>query len=381
MRDGEQYSAFFGEAFQRSPYAQIIVASDGLIRVANARALRLLGATEADFGERNLANFVVGDLTNFAGDLMSAVSNRRVTLPLRANQSGASARTPFHVRALNPRMRPLFEILLVEDLARPVSSVMARLNKELADANETAARERRLASELKALNASLKEFTSIAAHDLQAPLRRVKMFAAMLQESLERDEAGLSADTADALADLAATIDHMRRMVASLYALSRLEAMPAKFQAVDLGEVVETVDTQLSVMLDEAGAILEFDRLPAVSADPALMAQLLQNLIENACKYRGARSPVIRISRLPDPAPGYRSMAIEDNGVGVDPGSAEKIFAPFARLNHVRAAEGLGIGLALCRRIATLHQGSLTLDPEHSGGARFILTLPAAVQE
>jgi light-regulated signal transduction histidine kinase (bacteriophytochrome) len=171
----------------------------------------------------------------------------------------------------------------------------------------------------------------------------------------------------------------MQALISDLLALSRVGRTTDEFVAVDLNAVLDTALAALTDRIDEAGA--QIDRvtpLPTVAGDPSLLASLFENLIGNAVKYRRADVPaVVRISAEQGEAEGSWTFTVTDNGIGIDPEYAERIFAVFQRL-HVRDSYGgTGIGLALCRKIVEFHQGRICLDPvQSSHGATFRFVLP-----
>ena len=120
--------------------------------------------------------------------------------------------------------------------------------------------------------------------------------------------------------------------------------------------------------------------LPAVTGDPTLLSMLWQNLVGNALKFRSPeRPPEVSISWAPDPEqPGFVRVSVADNGIGIPPAFAEKVFVIFQRLHSREAYSGTGIGLALCKKIVEHHGGRIWLDRERAVGTRFTFTLPAA---
>lgn len=240
------------------------------------------------------------------------------------------------------------------------------------DITEMKERER----ELEILNDSLSDFAFVAAHDLQSPMRRTAMFASILQEALEEEGQELNEEGREALEGIQASVVHMREMVRSLHKLSSVSAGALEFATVDLEEVAEEATTIAGDFVREAGAEVQIGRLPTVQGDNRLLMQVFQNLISNACKYRGEAPPRIRISARLLAEDLAHEIAIEDNGPGIPEEFHDRIFEPFKRLPAAKKTEGVGIGLSLCRRVAGAHGGSLVIDPSYTDGARFLLRLP-----
>jgi light-regulated signal transduction histidine kinase (bacteriophytochrome) len=173
-------------------------------------------------------------------------------------------------------------------------------------------------------------------------------------------------------------VDGAKRMQALIHDLlefSRVGRTTEHFVPVDLNRALDRALANLDDQIAETGALVEHEPLPTVPGDPGLLTSLLQNLVGNAVKYHSAdRPPVVRLSAVRD-GPDWL-VTIDDNGIGIDPQYAERIFAIFQRLHLRDEYAGTGIGLALCRRIVDFHRGRLWLDQKDAPGARFRLTLP-----
>jgi light-regulated signal transduction histidine kinase (bacteriophytochrome) len=142
--------------------------------------------------------------------------------------------------------------------------------------------------------------------------------------------------------------------------------------------VLDTAVASLETIIEESGAVIERPvALPEVSGDPTLLAMLWQNLIGNAVKFRAPdRAPVVRITVDEERTDGMWRLCVVDNGIGIPPEFAEKVFVIFQRLHGRDAYAGTGIGLAICKRIVEHHGGEISLDTAYAGGARVCFTLP-----
>nr|WP_281375161.1 ATP-binding protein [Aquabacterium terrae] len=143
---------------------------------------------------------------------------------------------------------------------------------------------------------------------------------------------------------------------------------------VEAAEVVRIVRGHLRLAIEEAGAEITVGALPRVHGDAAQLVQLLQNLVSNAIKFRGSAPPRITIACRSEPD--AWCFSVQDNGIGIAPEFAERIFVMFQRLHPRSAYPGTGIGLALCKRIVERHGGRLWVEPAEGGGAVFKFTLP-----
>jgi signal transduction histidine kinase len=259
-------------------------------------------------------------------------------------------------------------------LAEDVEGMRRRLLAELAVSDHSRTQLDEQAAELRRSNAELEQFAYVASHDLQEPLRKVASFCQLLQ----RRYAGQLDERADQYIKFAVDgAQRMQTLINDLLAFSRVGRVHASHQTVDLEAALAGTVGDLSVAIEETGAEITHDPLPTVDGDPSQLGMLLHNLIGNAIKFhQPGSSPHIHISAEPD-GPVWR-MSVSDDGIGIEPQYAEKIFVIFQRLHTREAYAGNGIGLAMCKKIVEFHGGAIALDPDHSPGTRFTFTLTAA---
>ena len=220
-------------------------------------------------------------------------------------------------------------------------------------------------------NADLQEFAFATSHDLQEPLRTIASFSELLRQQYR----GRLDKDADQMIDLvigAAT--RMSSLIRDVLSYSRvLNAEDIPFYDVSTAQMAEWAIENLQFAIRESGAIVEFADLPVVKAEKAILAQVFQNLISNAIKYRSKAPPHIRIHARKDGTDWVFSVA--DNGLGIPAAYHETIFKLFKRLQGGQN-EGTGVGLALCRRIVEKHGGRIWVESEPGRGAIFQFTLP-----
>ncbi|MEU7479632.1 ATP-binding protein [Lentzea sp. NPDC042327] len=227
-------------------------------------------------------------------------------------------------------------------------------------------------TELQRSNAELEQFAYVASHDLQEPLRKVASFCQLLQ----RRYGGQLDERADQYIDFA--VDGAKRMqglINDLLAFSRVGRITRERTMVDLNQVVRQLEDSFSERIEETGATLVVADLPPVRGEATLLSAVFQNLISNALKFRGEDPPVVTIAAERD-GDMWR-FSVHDNGIGIEPEYADRIFVIFQRLHPKDAYPGTGIGLAMCRKIVEYHGGTIWLNTGVDSGTRFEFTLPA----
>lgn len=260
--------------------------------------------------------------------------------------------------------------------------------KEIQDAVKQHRKElERNAADLERSNRELEDFASVVSHDLQAPARQIGLLCDMLRDEY-RDE--LPAGAAEYLGRIQEASVQMRTLIRDLLEVSRVRTHVQAMSKVDLKRVAAEVVRGLEGYIHESGGRLEFGELAILDADATQMRQLMQNLIQNALKFRqSGRPPVVRVyCRYVGRGQGQGGygeelcqLIVEDNGIGFDEQHAERIFGVFQRLHGREEYEGTGIGLAICRRIAERHGGSIAARGIPGQGATFTVTLPINQRE
>ncbi len=254
------------------------------------------------------------------------------------------------------------------------NGALATTNAELATSNEQL--ERR-AQELARSNAELDQFASIASHDLQEPLRKVRTFTERIKE-IEAD--ALSERGLDYLERAGASAERMQHLIEDLLKFSRVATQGRPFKSVDLGVITAEVLEDLDDSVRRSGAVIHVGSLPKIKADRSQMRQLLQNLISNALKFsREDVSTEIDVSATIEGD--MVQIVIADNGIGFDPQYSRRIFRVFERLHGRGSYPGTGIGLALCRKIAERHGGTVVAQSVPGEGSTFTVTMQTHLTE
>lgn len=231
-------------------------------------------------------------------------------------------------------------------------------------------------SELERSNEELESFARIASHDLREPLRMISSYAKLIDRRYRDrlDESG--GEFLDYVIDGA---ERMSSLIRDLLHVARVGSEPARMQSLDLNEVLGEARQDLSVMIDEFQVELINDPLPTVDGDRSQLRRVFQNLIENAIKFRGQRTPHIEIAaeRLHD----IWRISISDNGPGIERADVTRIFIPYGRGRTSGPISGSGTGLAVARKIIQGHGGRIWVESTPGSGSTFHFTFPVGEKE
>lgn len=261
-----------------------------------------------------------------------------------------------------------------EKAARAEAEAIAE--KALRDLYERALELDHARGALERSNQELEQFAYVASHDLQEPLRMVASYCQLLER---RYSASLDDEAREFIGYAVDGATRMQALINDLLTYSRVGRQDAPLEPLDCNRVLEDVLVNLSQAVEEADAVVEVASLPRVQGDRSQLSRLFQNLIGNAIKFRGGRRPEIGVAAEPDGD--VIRFSVRDNGIGIDPRHADRVFAIFQRLHSRAEYPGTGIGLAVCRRIVERHAGRIWLESEPGVGTTFLFTLPAAKGE
>jgi light-regulated signal transduction histidine kinase (bacteriophytochrome) len=235
---------------------------------------------------------------------------------------------------------------------------------------------RAMNEQLEVSNRELLDFAYVSSHDLQEPLRKIQAFGDRLKSTCND---GLNEKGQDYLERMLNAAGRAQVLINDLLSFSRVTTQAKPFTPVDLSEILDGVLSDLEIRIEQTGATVERDHLPTIDADAMQMRQILQNLIGNALKFRQEGiAPLVQVrSRmLTKHGEEYCEIRVIDNGIGFEQKYTDRIFQIFQRLHGRGTYEGTGIGLAICRKIAERHGGSLLAESEPNQGATFIFTMP-----
>jgi len=218
---------------------------------------------------------------------------------------------------------------------------------------------------------------SLVSHELKEPIRGVGTLSQFLQEDCAAvmPERGLSY-----LETLDRTVERMQRLVSGLNDYARAGQGRGTRQSVVLSHQVERVRDQMQpYLLERQGGVLVDPRLPTVQGDPVALALVFRHLIENGLKFNTCSQPRVEVVNIPgDASDLFCSIAIRDNGIGIDSRNLKRIFDLFQRLHRYEDYPGAGVGLAIARRIVAMHGGTLEVDSKPGEGSTFRIRIPSS---
>ena len=242
---------------------------------------------------------------------------------------------------------------------------------DITERKRTEERLTRLLAELERSNKELELFAYVASHDLQEPLRMVSSYTQLLER---RYSEKLDDDAREFIGYAVDGANRMQRLINDLLEFSRLSTRGKPLEQTDVAQVLGNVRANLSVAIEEVGAIVTNDSMPVVMADTGQFVQLLQNLVGNGLKFRNGTRPLVHVRAVE--AQHHWQFSVSDNGIGIESQYFDKIFVIFQRLHTRDDYQGTGIGLALCKRIVERHGGRIWVESKPGEGSTFFFTIP-----
>lgn len=337
----------------------------GQITFANPTAAKATGWTVAELAgrkEHSTLHFSSSDGTPYTEE------NCPICASFREGKVQYSADEIFR-RKTGPVFHAEFVRTPIVENGKHVGAVV--LFKDISERKQA---EEALASQTRELarsNAELEQFAYVASHDLQEPLRMVSNYTQLLAR---RYNDKLDSDAHEFIAFAVDGAIRMQGLINDLLMYSRVGTKGKKFRRMDCSNALGQAIVNLRSAIEESRAIVTNDDLPIMVADEGQLVQLFQNLIANGIKFHGGDSPRVHIAaqRQED---GWL-FSVRDNGIGIDPQYAERIFIIFQRLHGHSEYPGTGIGLSICKKIVDRHGGRIWVESQVGQGATFFFTIP-----
>jgi PAS domain S-box-containing protein len=365
----ERYHRMIAEV---QDYAMILLSEDGIVQNWNAGAEKIKGYKADEIVGKRFELFYTAEdrARNLPGKLLAI-----------ARAEGKATQEGWRIRKDGTRF---WGTIVITALHNEKNEVIG-FSKVTRDLTEKKLAEEKLiayTNELEVQNKELEQFAYVASHDLQEPLRKIRVFTELIEDSLDDRELVVRY-----LGKLNFSARRMSDLIRSLLNFSRLTKSSVVMEPVNLNAVLLAVMQDMELLIIDKDAVIVSTELPEVMGYRLQLEQLFSNLLGNALKFN-VKTPVVRIhfrevERFEIPgAPGhlldrpYYHITVEDNGIGFEPQYANKIFDLFQRLHEKHEYEGTGIGLPLCRKIVEIHKGHMFAESRPGDGARFHLFLP-----
>ena len=362
ITERKQHEARFRATVESAPTAMVMTDRMGNIVLVNAEATRLFGYERAELLGEKIEVLIPARLrpghSRKRANYVAAPDSRRMgagrdLFALRKDGS----EFPVEI-GLNPVETPegMFVLSAIIDITE-----RKRQTEELQRANQA----------LERSNLDLRRFAYVASHDLQSPLRNVTGFVQLLQSEYG---GRLDEQADDWIRRTVQSIERLQTSIRDLLAYSRVDSDAQSMAPVSFDDVFGAAVSLLDSFIRDCGARVTRDQLPRVMGERSQLVQLMQNLIGNSLKYRGADPPLVHVSA--QLAGNEWVFSVRDNGIGISPKYHERIFEIFQRLHNDHQYPGSGIGLAVCRRVVHRHGGRIWVESEPDRGSVFSFTIP-----
>ncbi len=336
----------------------MVIDTDGTIQRVNQAAISLLG-----YERHELVGRSAGDLFEEGVDVLSLLKQSGLNDIIRRVDTSVVTKDGRHVPVS-------LSGSVMHDEDGEIQGMVC-VAQDITERKQTQEILERQTQELARSNSELEQFAWVASHDLQEPLRMVASYTQLLSK---RYKGKLDADADEFIAFAVDGAMRMRRLINALLELSRVGARGKDFEATDCEAIYDRTLVNLQGLVEESGAVVTHDRLPTVMGDGTQLGQLFQNLIANAIKFRGDEQLTVHVGA--EQRNGHWEFCVSDNGIGIDPEYAERIFVVFQRLHGKGDRPGTGIGLSICKKIVELHGGRIWVKSQPDEGAAFYFTLP-----
>jgi PAS domain S-box-containing protein len=351
----------YAATFEWAPMGMVLVDGEGEIVMFNAAAERMFGHLREDVTGKPVEILVPERVREQHRVFRQRYQKQPAARPMGSEFLGLrkdGVEFPVEI-GLNP-------------IETPGGTLVLSAIVEITERKHAEQRLRSAAADLARSNADLEQFAYAASHDLQEPLRMIAGFLHLLDKRLSER---LDDESREYMNYALEGAERMRALIDALLAYSRVQTSSKPREIVPLRVPVEEALANLRFAIEESHADISCDSLPTVEADPVQMTLLFQNLIGNAIKFRGSQPLRIAVG-VRGGAGDLVEITVADNGIGIEPRFAERIFGLFQRLHVREEYPGTGIGLAICKRIVERHGGTIRCESAPGNGATFVISLP-----
>ena len=365
------------ERFQRmteevQDYAILLLDTTGKILNWNKGAEKIKGYREDEIVGRHIETFYLPE------DRKSQLPQKLIN---EAREKGRAVHEGYRIRKDGTVFWASMALTALHDNDGNVIG-FSKVTRDLTERKLAEDKIKKYNSELEFQNKELEQFAYVASHDLQEPLRKIQMFADLLERNLDDEEA-----VKKYFSKINSSAERMSELIKAVLNYSRLSRIDEYYEFIDLNEILRNVLTDFELLIEEKNAKIISDDMPKIKGIPLQLNQLFSNLIGNALKFSveapeiRIRSRVLNYEQVPhntqlSSGSRYLELIFSDNGIGFDQKYAAQIFTIFQRLNDKSAFSGTGIGLALCKKIVENHHGHITAKSAPGQGASFQIYLP-----
>ena len=377
----DQATARLAAIIKTAHIAMIAYTPDGIITDWNPAAEQLYEYSESEMIGDSIYRLIPPEIEVETRRITEGIARGSTVDYMETDRIRKSGRRVRVSLTLSPIQSASGAIIGISSIARDITRRVAleqqirRANEQLADRTERlAAQARQLKAANLALeqsNEQLQQFASVVSHDLQAPLRSINGY---LQLLMEEYAGGLDEQAQHWIQSVLDSVEKLRALIKDLLSYARVESRGQPFQSADMSSIFDDTVSLFAGTLEELGASITRDELPVVSGDATQLGRVIENLIDNALKYRGEEPPVVHVGVEEDEA-AWR-FSVRDNGIGIDPEFHDQVFDIFRRLHAETRYAGTGIGLAICRRVIARHGGDIWLESSAGRGTTFFFSLP-----
>ena len=363
LSESKESGAKYQALLEAAPDAMVVVNVAGEIVLLNVQAEKQFGYSRHELVGQQVKNIIpegfaerlIADGTRSAAEALAQQIGTGIELSGRRKDGGEFP----------------IEIML-SPLESSEGILVTAAIRDVTERNKSEERLVKTVGELKRSNEDLQQFAYVSSHDLQEPLRMVASYTQLLAK---RYKGRLDSDADEFIAFAVDGCNRMQGLIQDLLAYSRAGTNGKVFYEVSAEDALQQALTNLRISVEQSGAIVSHDSLPAIRTDETQLTQVFQNLIGNAIKYRSAAVPRVHVSATKNGGNEW-IFSVGDNGLGIAPQYFERIFILFQRLHGRNEFEGTGIGLAICKKVLERLGGRIWVESEPEKGSTFYFALP-----
>jgi PAS domain S-box-containing protein len=364
LSESKESGAKYRGLLEAAPDAMVVVNQGGEIVLLNVQAEKQFGYSRDELVGQKVKNIIP---EGFAERLVA--DGTRTAADALAQQIG----TGIELSGLRKDGSKFPIEIMLSPLESRAGVLVTAAIRDISVRKKSEEHMLKTARELKRSNDELQQFAYVASHDLQEPLRMVASYTQLLAS---RYKGRLDSDADEFIAFAVDGANRMQGLIQDLLAYSHAGTDQKVIREVSSENALKGALKNLRATIEESAAVVTHDPLPAVTADEPQLAQVFQNLIGNAIKYRSAEAPHIHLSATKNGGNEW-IFSVCDNGMGIDPQYSERIFILFQRLHGQKEFRGTGIGLAICKKILERLGGRIWVDSQLKKGSTFYFALPA----